>query len=110
MSGLWRIHENVGVRSIKFRQLSQTYGYLWQAGTALAQETIRGQPGGGRVPLHILAQSYVNGVVVLGYIPVDVIQPTVADLDVDFASKEQLEEFDEGRYERGSGATLESTK
>jgi hypothetical protein len=96
--GLRRIQEYMRIRALKLGQLSHPYRHLGNTGAGLAQESIRGKPGGCRLFLHILAQAHVNGIVVLGYIPVDVIQAAVPDLYVDFGSENEFEKLHECRY------------
>ena len=87
--------------------MRHTDGNLWQARAALAQEAIRGQPGRGGALLHILPQANIDGIVVLGYVAVDVVQAAVADLHVDLAAEQHTQEVHEGRYHFGARATLE---
>ena len=95
------------IRALKLGQLSHPYRHLGNTGAGLAQESIRGKPGGRRLFLHILAQAHVNGIVVLGYIPVDVIQAAVPDLYVDFGSENEFEKLHECRYNGCPRAALE---
>ena len=44
--------------------------------------------------LHILSKSHINSIVVFRYITVDVIQASIADLNVDLTVEEQLQELD----------------
>ena len=53
---------------------------LWQAWTALARKPIRGEPGAGSILLNVLTQSHINSVVILGYIPINVIEPAITEL------------------------------
>jgi hypothetical protein len=48
--------------------------------------------------LHILAKSDINGIMIFGYITVDVVEPAVADLDIDIASEYQFKETYKWRY------------
>jgi len=48
--------------------------------------------------LDILAKSDINGIVVFGYVTVDVVEPAVADLHVDVASEYQFKETYKCRY------------
>lgn len=42
---------------------------------------------GGGTFLDIVAKSHIDGVMVLGYVAIDVAQTSIADLDVDLAPK-----------------------
>ena len=52
---------------------------------------MRGKPGRRTPALDILPQSDINGIVILRNIPIDVIQTTVADLNVNLAAEDQEE-------------------
>ena len=57
------------------------------------------QARGGRVFRDALAEADINGVLVLGHIVVELIEPAVAHLHVDVAAEERLEEFNEGGHD-----------
>ena len=76
--------------------------YVWQFRVCkeyLRQEPIRCKPWSCRTFLNILAKTNVDGVVVFCYIPIDVVQPAVADLDVDLGAKEHTQELHERGYQ-----------
>ncbi|MDA8583178.1 hypothetical protein N9L68_03070 [bacterium] len=50
--------------------------------------------------LVVLAKIDIDGIMVFGYIAVDIVQAAVADLNVDLALEECSQELDEGRYDR----------
>ena len=49
--------------------------------------------------VYILAHTYINGIMVFGYVAIDVIEASIANLDVYFAAEYQLQEPDEGGYD-----------
>ena len=102
---LRRIQKHVAVGTIELRQLSHTYGHLWDARRALAQESIRSEPRSHSLLLHILAKTNIDGVMVFRYIPVDVVETTVAHLDVDFCAEYKTQEPNKDRYHCCAGAT-----
>ena len=59
---------------------------------------IRCKPWSSGTLLDILAESDINCIVVFRYIPVDVVQASIADLDVDVATEYELQEPDESGY------------
>ena len=93
------------VGALKLRQLSHTNGNFWNAGAALAEESIRCQPGARSILLDILTEADIHRVVVLGYIAIDVVQTTIANLDIDFAAEYTSKELNEGGYHRSASAT-----
>ena len=84
------IQEDVRIRAVELRELCHTDSNLRYARTTLAEKTIRCEPRCGGTLLDILAESDINGIVVFWYIAVDVVQASVADLDIDFASEYQF--------------------
>ena len=83
--GLRWIQKYVAVRPIELRQLCHTNSHLGQARAGFRQKTIRRKPWSVGALLHVFAESDVNGVVVLGDIPVDVVQAATTYLHVDLA-------------------------
>ena len=73
--------------------------------TTLAEKTIRCKPWSSGTLLDILAKSDINGIVVFGYIAVDVVKSTVADLHVDVATEYKLQKPHKGGHDffRASG-------
>ncbi len=95
------------IRSLKLGQLGHTNCHFWQARAALAQKSIRRKPRTGRVLLHILTKSYIDSIMVLGYIAIDVVQATVANLDIDLAHEQHTQKPDKCRYHSSSSAALQ---
>ena len=62
----------------------------------------QGEGRGG--PLHILPQPHIDGVMVLADIPVDVVEPPVAHLDVDLTAEYEFQEADERAHDTQIGA------
>ena len=96
MSWLRWIPEDVRVGAVKLGQLCHTDSDLRYTRTALAEKAISSEPWGNGPLLDILAETHINGVVVFGYIPIDVVESSVADLHVDVATEEQLLKAHEG--------------
>ena len=76
------IQQHVRVRPLELRQLCHTDGHLRYAGRALGKQSVRSEPGWLGVLLHILSETDVDGIVVFGDIPIDVVQAAIADLVV----------------------------
>ena len=68
------------VRALPLGELGQTDGDLWDTGRTVAEQAIRSKPWSRGLLLRILTEANVDRVVILGDIPVDVIQAAVADL------------------------------
>ena len=100
----------MGVGTLEFRQLAHTNRHLRQARGRLAQQTIRGQPGRRGPLLHILPQTNIHRVVVLRDIPINIIQPPIAHLNVDLAMEQQLKKAYKRRYHRGARTALQESQ
>ena len=77
------------VISINDKYLRKEGGYhtdchLRQARARLAKKPIRRKPGSVGILLHILAQTYINGIMILRHIPIDVVKAAIAYLDRGF--------------------------
>ena len=79
------------IRPIELRRGRHAKGYLWNARRTLAEEPIRGKPGRRISALDILPQSDIDGIVILGDIPIDVVQSAVAHLNVNLAAEHKEE-------------------
>ena len=77
------------IRPIKLSRGRHAQRHLWNTRSTLAEEPIRGKPGRRTPALDILPQSDINGIVILRNIPIDVIQTTVADLNINLAAEDQ---------------------
>ena len=82
------------IRALKLGQLSHPYRHFGNTGVALAEKSIRSR----RILPDVLAEAYINGIVVLRHVAVDVIQAAVTDLYVDFSTEDQLQKLHECRY------------
>jgi len=80
------------VGALELGKLCVSYGDLRYTRTTLAQKTVRRKPWSGGICLHILAKSDINGIMIFGYITVDVVEPAVANLDIDIASEYHVKE------------------
>ena len=101
MVGLGRIQQHVRIRPIELRRGRHAKGYLWNARRTLAEEPIRGKPGRRISALDILPQSDIDGIVILGDIPIDVVQSAVAHLNVNLAAEYKEEIPDHRNLTRG---------
>ena len=79
------------IRPIELRRGRHAQCHLWNTRRTLAEEPIRGKPGRRISALDILPQSDIDGIVILRNIPIDVIQTTVADLNINLAAEDQEE-------------------
>ena len=79
------------IRPIKLSRGRHAQRHLWNTRSTLAEEPIRGKPGRRTPALDILPQSDIDGIVILRNIPIDVIQTTVADLNINLAAEDQEE-------------------
>ena len=79
------------VRPLELWRGRHAQGHLGNAGRTLAEESIRGKPGRRISALDILPQSDIDGIVILRNIPINVIQTTVADLNINLAAEDQEE-------------------
>ena len=86
------------VRAVELGELCVPYGDLRDTRTALAKETVCCKPWGNGTLLDILAKSDIDGIVIFGYITIDVIEPAVANLNVDVASEYHFKETHKWRY------------
>ena len=89
--GLGRIQQHVRIRPIELRRGRHAQGHLWNTRRTLAEEPIRGKPGRRISALDILPQSDIDGIVILRNIPIDVIQTTVDDLNINLTAEDQEE-------------------
>ena len=58
-----------------------------QAIVPCGEKAIRCEPWGSGTLLDILAETHINGIVVFQYIPIDVVETSVAHLDIDLAAE-----------------------
>ena len=79
------------IRPIELRRGRHAQCHLWDTRSTLAEEPIRGKPGRRTPALDILPQSDIDGIVILRNIPIDVIQTSVADLNINLAAEDQEE-------------------
>ena len=86
------------VGALELGKLCVSYGDLRYTRTTLAKKPVRCKPWSGGICLHILAKTNINGIMIFGYITVDVVEPAVADLDIDIASEYQFKETYIWRY------------
>ena len=88
----------MGIRTLKLRQLGHTNGHFRDARTALAQKAVSSEPTGCAAGLHILSESNIYSVMVLGYIAVYVVESAIADLHIHLTMKKCGDELDKSRY------------
>lgn len=86
------------IRPLELTELRHTDGNLRDGGGALRQNSIRGKPGCRGTPLLILAHANIHCVVVLRYIPIDLVQASIANLDVNLALKYSFLQAHKRRY------------
>ena len=70
-----------------------------KAEAAFGPQPVSSQPWSGGLLLRIFPETDINRVMIFGYIPVDVLQALVADLNVDLALAYSCEELHECRYD-----------
>ena len=94
-------------RPLPLRELREANDNLWDTGRIFGEQSIRGEPRGSSTLLRILAESNVNGIVVFGDIPTDVVETPVPDLNINIALEYRSEKLDECRYD---GSTSPASK
>jgi hypothetical protein len=102
-----RIQEDVSVRPIELRQLRHTNCHLGYARSALANQPIGGKPRAASILLHVLAEPYIHRIMVLRHIPIDIVEPSIADLNIDLAMEKQVQEPHKSRYHCCSSTSLQ---
>ena len=70
--------------------MSHLYRHLGNTKAVLAEKSIRGEPGGRSILLDVLAEAYINGIVVPCDVAVDAVEAAVTNLHVDFCTGDQL--------------------
>ena len=87
----------MGIGALEFTRLRHTQGNLGYGRTAIGQKSIRSKPGRCSTFLLVLAHTHIDGIMVLGNIPVDIIEAPVAHMHIDFAPEYSLQEGYESR-------------
>ena len=80
----------MGIRTFRLRQLGHTNGHFRDARTALAHEAVSSEPAGCAAGLHILSESNIDSVMVLGYVAVEIIEPAVTNLHINLPVKKLI--------------------
>ncbi len=105
---LRRIQQVLSEGLVHLGTARQTQIRLRATGHALPQQSIRRQPLRRGTRVHILAKAVINGIVVLGDVAIDIIEPAVPHLHVDLAPEEQRQEAHEFRYDSGASSPSET--
>ena len=98
LSRLRWIQEDMRICTVELGKLRVPYCNLRYTRATLAKKTVSCKPWGGSICLDILPETNINGILVFGYLTFDVVEPAVADLDIDIASEYQFQETYKWRY------------